>query len=371
MKIYCEYNLPSGAEVAKQPFWSDTWISSPKPNQVVWNHAVPASAKTLTVTNVSTQVRVGNDVDTYILGYKHKRQDMYYSEEEKEYYYPEEIHGGKTPRGHDATLIPDLIPEYQLPLVISYEISKGNSTERKYVEMPLLSEDPTSTSTSHYDSVKTSVVNRTVDILLEEGESLDSESFRVHNVYRAKTWKVVGKTVEKDKVVEKVLTYTIPDTNVCFQSDALKRFDREIDINEVINYRFKQLTSFSGYFVTGMEIDKVYKDGKEYWYTGIGEETAEEYEDFIERGVYSVRYVLSDMQSSFYRLTYYSPTAGENKQVTLSIDTSNGVVPLNSSKGNKVAFIVKNSDDYCKNELRSLYAYCKIDFIAEIHENCT
>ncbi len=346
--LKCEYNAASGEK--KQPLWGDTWVIGPKEGQVVWNIPVSEGDKTLAAASVSNKVRLSNEAPTYIIGYKYARQDKYWCKAENTYYVYEELVDGKSPKGNTVVLVPDSTPEYDLPLVVSYDVRDGlnNLIRTVYHEMPLLSEEPTSTSVSYFDSVAASTFGRSLDVLLADNEYLDEESFRVHNVFKAKFIKVMGKGVSMDgEVVDKVLSYVVPDVSVNFSSDAPKRFEREININEVVKYRYKGLTSFSDYFVTAMEFDKVLPS---YWYTGIGADVASEYQEFIDRGEYSIRYALYDLQNSFYRITYYSPTKHDIVTTTIYINTPNGVVVLDKTKGNQVSFIVKNTEVFYKDE---------------------
>lgn len=348
VQINCEYT-PESSSIKKQPYWGDNWISGAKDEQIHWGSTISESKKNITAASVNREYRLSNEAQTYILGYKYTRVNKYYCKAEAKYYTLEELHDGKSPKGNPVQLVEDKTPEFNLPLVISYDVLNA-STHAKirtvYKEMPLLSEEPTSNIDSYFDSVKSSIFTRTVDILLEEGEELDEESFGVHNIFRAKFIKSEVPVVNDDgDVVEAVRTFVIPDQTVNFSSKIEKRFDKEIGINEVIKYRYKEISSFTDHFVTTMEIDKVLPS---YWYQGVGPDIVSEYIDFLDSGEYSIRYALYDLQGSFYRLTYYSPTKGANVTTTFDINTPNGVVILDKNTANRVSFIVNNNDVFYK-----------------------
>lgn len=352
-KVYCEYQ-PSVGEAKKQPYWSDSWIAEKYIDKVVWGHEVAASDKILNATHAPKLVRLGNDGTTYILGYKYTQHDKYYCEEEKAYYEVDEIVDGKTPFGHDATLIKDETPEYNLPIVVSYEVKNKDSGDSHviYQELPLLSEEATSKSTSYYDSVKTSSFSRNFDVLLEDDEELQLDKIKIYNIYQATTVKKVVTTVENEKVVTKVQTFTIPNTKVSFHIQTPKETDiQKVDVSEVINYRFKELSSFSGYFTIAMEIDRyIDENGETYWSRGIEPSVYEEYKSYITSGKYRVRFTLNGIHSSFYRITYFSPTSGQYERAVMRVQTPNGVVPLEKDYGNKVSFCLEEKSIYYTND---------------------
>ena len=331
--IYCE-------PASKPDLWSDSWTDA---KNVEWGYEFDDANRSSAVTSTERNFRLGNDATTYIIGYKYTQKDTYYCKECGEYFKEEDLVENKCPHGHNVTKIVDKTPEYNLPLTVSYEVrNKNTSAVRKvWQELPLSSEEATSTSISYYDSVKSEPLARSFDVLLDEDEEFLEESVQVYNIYRLKTVKIKTQVVENGDVVEKLQTYRIPDTGVSFSSNAMKRYDREININQVVNYQFTGLTKFFNYSMVSMSIDKVLPS---YWYTGISSDIISSFESKINDGSFSIRYAIYNINNSFYRLTYYSPTKGQEVTVTTPINTPNSVVVLDKNVGNKVSFLIKNSD---------------------------
>ena len=326
---------------AKPALWSDSWVD--KNANVVWGAAFPDGNRQADVASTDKMFRLPNDDTTYILGYKYTRQDKYYCAECQETYTADQLVDGKCPEGHNVTLLPDVTPEYQKPLVVNYKIKNTSNNQERDVwyEFPLQSEEPTSTSTSYYDSVRTQPLSRSFDILLEDHEEFVADSVVCYNVYRAKSEKILTKTVENGEVVEKYLTYRYPDTSVSFNAKASKRYNSEVNINSVVKYSFSGLTKFFGYSMITMSVDKVLPS---YWFQGISQDVKNSVQDKLDDGSYSVRYAVYNINNSFYRLTYYSPSLGKDVTVTTAIKTPNSVVVLEKDSANKLSYLIKNSD---------------------------
>lgn len=343
--IYCEADSKPG-------LWADNWTDA---KNVVWGHTVSDADKIDTVASTEREFRLGNDATTYILGYKHQTgANIIYQCDNCGKYFT-----GAHPSDKVCTFcnekttftqstLPDKRPAMEVPLVIYYEVKNtdNNTIREVWHEMPLVSEEPTSNSTSHFDSVKTSAHSRTLDILIDENEQLVEDSFRIHNIYRSKTTKILTQTVDNGEIVEKYASYIIPDTSVGFYASVEKRYDHEIDITEVINYKFNGLTKFGDHFMTSMSVDKVTPS---YWYTGIGEQIKNETAMFLDDGTYSIRYAFYNLGNSFYRITYYSPTEGKEVETVIPIRTPNSVCVLEKNSGNNVSFLLKNSEIYYEN----------------------
>ena len=376
IKIYCE--APS-----KPGTWSDGWTdadyTATGADQVVfWSCAFPEAKKVVASTSTSREMRLSKDASTYLLGYKHEKQDKYFCAECNKLYTADELTAdeitkGKDAHGHNLQVIEDVTPVYNLPLIVRYQIKNTDNNEvREYWhEMPLLSEEPTSTSTSYYDSVKSEPLSRSFDILLDENEEFVINSVQVYNIYRQKSVKLLTTVVEKkqqldedgnpkydkdnkpiyvktesgeDKlfVNEKYLTYRIPDTKLGFKADAFKRFSREINVDEIINYRFDGITKFFDYSMITMKVDRVLDPC--YWYEGLDDTYKGSWDDKMETGEFVIRYAMYNVNNSYYRLTYYSPTKGGEVTTTIPVKTPNSVVPLEKDTGNNVSFLIHNSD---------------------------
>lgn len=351
-------DVPSNVQIrceapSKPDLWNDRWTDAPA-SQIVWGVHVDDADRTVVVGSTEREFRLSNEATTYILGYKYEKEDKFWCSECKVAYTQQELVDGKCPKcGHAVEKLTDTTPEYQLPLVVSYDVknSRDNSVKTVWHEMPLLSEEPTSTSTSYYDSVRSEIHSRSFDILLEDNEEFVETSVKVYNVYRAKTVKIKSKVVEGDKVVEKYINYRIPDTSVSFVASALKRYEKEVNVNQLVKYNFKGLTQFLDYSMVSMTIDKVLPS---YWFEGMSPEVISSFKDKIDDGSYSVRYALYNLSNSFYRLTYYSPTVNDEVTVTVPIKTPNPVVILEKDVGNDVSLLIQNSSIVYKEGNRSI-----------------
>ena len=329
-------------EAASKPaLWSDSWV--PNGTKVEWGVAFDESKRNTAVTSTDRLFRLANEDTTFILGYKYTQHDTFFCEHCNEIYQASDLVDGKCPEGHAVTVLPDVTPEFQKPLVVSYDIrnTRDNSIRKVWYEFPLQSEEPTSTSTSYYDSVRTQPLSRSFDILLEDDEEFDATSVDVYNIYRAKSTKILTKTVEDGQVVEKYLTYRYPDTKVSFTASASKRYKNEVNVNSVVKYNFTGLTKFFDYSMISMNVDKVLPS---YWFEGISEDVRNSVQDKIDDGSYSIRYAVYNINNSFYRLTYYSPSLDKVVTVTTAIKTPNSVVVLEKDTGNKLSYLIKNSD---------------------------
>ena len=344
-------NVPEGVtiycEAASRPIgWLDNWCksASSSPVNVSWGQAVPAADKNVNVANIDHKVRLADNPTTYILGYKYTHQDKYYCQTCKEWIAAEDVHDGKCPKGHNVTVMEDKTPEYNLPIVLNYEVENTVTHAKREVwyEMKLVSEEETSTSVSYFDSVKTNPHTRSFDILLGENEKFVPDSLVIHNVYRAKTVRIMTKVVDDNGAVsEKPMPYMIPDTSITYSVDGVKRYDHEINIGAVVKTNFESITKFTDYSNITMNVDKVLPS---YWYQGVSSDIRISNEPLIESGAYSIRYALYNLTNSFYRITYYSPTFNEEVTAVIPIKTPEGVVVLDKDVGNKVSFMIHESD---------------------------
>ena len=245
---------------------------------------------------------------------------------------------------HGYEVIEDLTPEIEKPLVIEYDVRHADSTVTKvWHEMPLLSEEETSSSSGNYfDPVRSSSVERYFDFIPNEGDTFIEDSVVVHNIFRSKTVKKYAKTVDATtgEVVTKAVTYTIPDTSVAFKMSATKRYKAEVNIDSIVKYKFAGVSTFGNYSMISMKMDKVLPS---YWYEGVDPVAKESLVKAINRGEYSLRYALYNMTSSFYRVTYKSSKTGLEVRKTIRVESPNPHYPLEKNKGNQIGFLIKNS----------------------------
>ena len=355
-------------EAASKPAgWSDTWVNSGA--NVEWGVAVEAAAKTQNVANVDREFRLSNEADTYILGYKYTQEDKYSCNECGYIYEESALVNGKCPENPDHALVKlkDVTPEFYKPLVVYYEVVNKltNSKRSVWYEMPLISEEPTSVSLSYFDSVKESALSRSFDILLEDNEEFDHDSVKVYNIYRSKTLKIPTETIdESGQKVVKTFSYIVPDVSVCFVASAKKRYQSEVNINQVITTEFSGLSQFAGYTMVSMNVNKVLPS---YWKTGVSPDVASTYEPFLNDGTYSVRYCLYNLNNSFYRITYYSQNLGKETTLTIPIKTPNSVIVLDKESNNNVSFLLKNTEVAQDFSVETLRQFEIIGFTVNIH----
>lgn len=342
VKIKCESTSQPGD-------WSSSWYNPTSTNPIQWNTSIPEEKKNISITDVSRQVRLSNEAETYIIGYKYTKSAKYFCEHCKEYVKESDLIDGKCPKCHGSvTELPDLTPEYNLPVTVTYQIKNSQGATRDIVEeLPLSSEEETSTSTSYFDSVKSSPVDKSFDILLDEGEQIVENSFKVYNIFKAKTVKVFGKTVENGQIVEKYVSFMVPDTELEYTATALKRYRQETDIREVIDYSFSGVSTFNNFTKVSMNVDKVFPS---YWYKGVSPDIVKTNQEFIDSGAYSIRYAFYNLGSSFYRITYYSPSANDEVNCVMPIKTTNGVIVLEKDKGNDISFLIEDKTVFYKND---------------------
>lgn len=363
-------NLPNNVTITIETSdvpgsWSGTFAPGLTDNQLIKSAAIPDSYKTSNVADTDYQIRLPNTAQTYILGYKHTKVDRYYSFEDTQeietdsgtaiqqgvYYTAEELVDGKSPMGTDVVLIKDSIPEYNLPLIVTYDIKNSISNEVEHItyEMPLVSEEETSTTTTYFDSVSASTLERQFDVLLEDNEVFVPESVKLYNIYRFKREYVMADVIKEvvdtdgsthKELQSEMVSYIVPDTSVAFMADANKRYSKEIHIDEVVGYQFTGMSTFGDYTMISSRFDKVLPS---FWFQGIDPAIAASQQTFLDSGEYSIRYCLYNLNNSYYRITYYSPDANAEVTKTIAVNTPNPVIVL-EHESNSVSFLLLNSD---------------------------
>lgn len=343
------YNVPDSVtiycEAASKPdLWGDKWTNA---KNVVWGESFTPAEKTCVCGSIDKEMRLGNDATSYILGYKYSNEYVYYCPQCKRLYEPNEVDAEyHCKKCHTLTEeVDDVTPKHNTPLIINYDvINKDTNTLSRTVwqELPLLSEEPTSTTKSYFDSCKSSALSRTFDILLEENEEFDATSLVVYNIFRAHTVQIKGKYVDdQGELKEKYGSYVVPETQVQFKASAKKRYSKEVDFNEVLTNEFTGISTFAGTTVISMKVNKVLPS---YWYKAIPQETQEAFSEKLASGEYSIRYTFYNLNNSFYRAKYFSPHTSSDVVVTIPVKTPNPVVILEKDSGNDVSFLVNNSD---------------------------
>ncbi len=345
VNIYCE-------AASKPDLWSDSWIPSNFPSaNVHWGSVIPAAKINVNAGDEVRQYRTSNEADTYIIGYVYEKENTYYSAFDKAMYTKDELKDGKSPTGHDVIEVEDTRPAFNLPLVVSYTVNKNGGGSRTVTE-ELKVQSSEDGLLNPFDSVKTSTFAKSIDVLIESDETLDANSFVFYNIYRATTTKILTKQLDTEtgELVEKMVSYTIPDTSVSFSSTSLKRFDKEINIDQIIKYKFNGVTSFGDYTNISMLVDKVLPS---FYFEGMDPAFIESNRVFIDSGEYSVRYAIYDVSSSFYRISYQTSSGLKEKRI--AVKTPNPVIILEADKGNNISFLINNASvgsDFSAGKLR-------------------
>ena len=330
--IYCE--------AASKPIgWSDSWTDA---NNVVWGYELTDTQNSLlsqaTGSNIKTDYE---DATTYILGYIYEtKASTWYCPSCKKTYTNDEIGPDHLcPEDGSAFIeIPDVRPAMNYPLVVSYTINTSNGGTRDVCEaLPITYADES--NINPYNSVTSSSYSRDFDIILNDGETVDFSSFVFYNIFKSTTTVVVGKD---STGVDKEFNYIIPDLATSYSSIAKKRFASEIDIKDIIDYKFTGVTTFGDYTMVSMNVDKVMPS---YYETAMASTVASN-QLKIDSGVYRIRYAFYDISNSKYRIAYdddnNSSTADVEKE--MSISTPLSVIVLEHNTGNQLSFLIKNSE---------------------------
>lgn len=327
-------------EAASKPTgWAADWCNADA-SKITFGYELTTDEVKAAVQSTGSNTKEYGDPTMYILGYQHtKGKSTYYCKTDEKTYQESEIADGhKCPDCHgDLIEIPDSRPEGNYPLMVSYNVLDVNTSAVRRnvtVELPVTQAD--ASKTVAFNSTKTASYSRSIDILLEDGEKLDYESFTFANIFKAKKVTVTGVDSRGNSAE---LTFDYPDTTVNYKARALKRFTSEIDVNQIINYRFESVTTFGDYTCVSMLVDKVLPS---YYETAMASQVST-HKDKIESGAYYIRYAIYDLSNSSYSITYKSKT-GENVTKDIKISTTVPTLALEKNKDNRVAFLIKNSD---------------------------
>ena len=365
VQIYCEVS-----EANKPIRWASDWCDA-KASQIHWGTSMTALEKTAGVDNTDVKIRLGNGATPYMIGYRYLTHvAQYYCPYDRSYYSESDLVDGKI-RGHDVLRLEDVTPLENRPLVIYYEIRDDikNQVLPMWQEMKLSSEEDTSNKSNYYDTVRDSTESRSFDVILDEGQTFVEDSVKIYNIYRQKTVYLMADTIvheegEEARVEKKLKSFLVPDTSVCFVASASKRYDREININEIITYSYKGMSRFGDYSMIEMNIDKVLPS---FWNEAISPDVKASHQDSLDSGAYSIRYCIYGLNTSFYRITYVSTETNREKTVTIPVNTPKSTLELSKDKGNAVSFLVKNSDVGKDFKLENIVEFEIIGLTLNIH----
>ena len=235
--------------------------------------------------------------DSYILGYVNKEGSDFYS---------------------------DSFVKADLPLVVSYDVTTSGVKETRKEELPLLEVDARNAPYDAVGDIGSASISVTIDIFLDAGQTLDYESFKFYNIYVAK----------RDATLN---TYSC-DTTQPYSKASVKRFASIIELDDVLVCKFTGITTFAGYTLLTMNVDKAVP----YYYETAAQSIINENREKLDSGTYRIRYAFYNLGSSAFRFTYtYN---GQDVTKTVDVKTPLPVIEISKDAGNTISFIVKNSN---------------------------
>ena len=215
------------------------------------------------------------------------------------------------------------------PLIVKYSVNKADGTkEERSKELDLIATD---FRNNPYDAVGqlgdfSVVVN--AELVVDEGESFDYSSFSFDNIFG----------VKKDPE----LNTWCCDTSVKYHIQAYKRFEKEININNILEIKFAGAKSFMGYTLVSMEVNKAKDEDGKFYYEIAKADSMQTYENELKEGKYRIRYAIYNFNNSKYRISYMDK--GQLVHKELQVLTPLPVSEISKDKGNILSFIVKDTD---------------------------
>ena len=204
------------------------------------------------------------------------------------------------------------------PLVASYDVKKGNGIISRQQVVGLQS------TNTNYDAVGsdvgTTALTINFDIDLEEGESVNEHSLRLHNIYDL----VSG---ERLPDVDKGGYYAVPEI----------RYKRSYALSDFIDYKPGIASSFGGY--TQVDINVTKAPGI---YEELKESVKEEYAERLANGTCALRYQFYALGLSNYGVTYQNGDELVTKTIKVSSPVSYCLIE--GGDNSEVGFIFKDAD---------------------------
>ena len=217
---------------------------------------------------------------------------------------------------------------FNLPLLLKYDVIKADGS----VEKDRVFECPISTEGEKYDAIGSGSgkysIDKDIDIVLADGESIDETSFKFYNIFTA----VSVATPEGSYVLE-------PVVGEAFRNIPSITISSKIKIEDIFSIKYGSIRTVFGYTTIGLKIDLV--DGI---YAKVKTSTYKSYESRILNGEYKVRYAFRDLSQADYYFEY-----GDNNSITLNVCDAAGQIPTDldyelfkKSKGNSLTFVFNN-----------------------------
>ena len=288
--------------------WDDDWLPQGAILNTNYDYDDLISKRDSTATQSGNPVSFGDPSKNYIIGY-----------------YPTNGEGAK-------------------PLIMEYELVEQPGV--KYYQ------EFTKTSTNaNYDSVGEQIIGRTnsisVNIDLEEGQTVNTESLVIYNIYPA---------------VKDSNNNYVPDVtnSTGFYVNPVLMFKKQYNINQFISYEFKEVSSFAGYIGVAMNIDLV----SPTIYSSLNPTYYKNNLANIEKGVTQIRYRLTALNSCSFKVTYQTDSGLVSDIVPISTPVS--YHKLEKQTGNNVVFLVKTSALGEQFDVKNLVSFEMVNFFITV-----
>ena len=206
-------------------------------------------------------------------------------------------------------------------LIVTYDVIENGVTATYHRELPI-----TRTLIGAYrngvgDAIGTYNYSRTIDIPLEEGQSIDDESIYISNIFAA----------ERDEY-----GHNIPDTSVNYYVHARVNYTNKFDLSQFVQFDYETSSTFAGY--TNLVIDtKVNND----IYPIVNPSAWANSGAAVEAGGGYIRFRLTGLRDYVYHITYESD---DGDLITSQISIESPVQYFVVKNGGKIAFLIKNSN---------------------------
>ena len=305
---------------SKPDGWAEGWTDATNVS-FGYNDASVLTTKNL-VLATSTNLIEHTIEDSYILGYVNKPGSDFYSE--------------------------NFVKDDE-PLVVSYDVVTGQNKETIRKEVPLLSVDSRNAPYDAVGDIGSASISFTIDVFLEEGQELDYNSFAFYNIYVAK----------RDDTLS---TYCCnKEDRPTYFKQSVKRFSNIIELSDVLVCNFKSISTFAGYTLITMNVDKAVP----YYYETAAQNIINENAEKIQSGAYRIRYAFYNLGSSAFRITYTFD--GQDFTKVVNVKTPLPVIELSKDSGNTISFILKNTDVDKNFTASSMKQFEILDLTVDMH----
>ena len=299
--------------------WADDWTDG---TNIVWGAEVNPTAKQRNAVfgvNELVLARGGQ----YIAGYDNRKDEE----------------TGEVP-----------FPKYEeayYPLIAKYNTIKDGVAIPHTEELPLIANDNRNLPYDGVGKIGSPTIAIKFDVLTEDGETIDYESFSFDNIYVAKRH-------------EELNTYTC-DTSIVYSINSLKRFSKTISILDIIQYRFSKIATFCGYTLFEMSFDLTQPD----FYSEEHSDVTNNYKAELSSKKYRIRYAFYRLSSASVLLTYKS--GDELIEVQLPVKTPLSTREISSAKGNKFSFILQNNTIGNGFSVNKIVSFQFINLVLDMH----